>query len=330
MRDNKNWHERAYVATNGIKFECQRCCKCCYGEVILSYSDIVNIRKNDEKLMWAIIPTTSPRYPQQGEFYSIMHTSDPNEKGEKGYCAYLEDGACRVYSGRPMTCRTYPFSVELKKKMKKKRKLHRHVPVFFDPKKSMNYVVVFDPECPGIGKGSEVNLEQIASVELDNISKVTETYKTDLKNKINDLIYPEEMKRAIEEYKLGMKILVENRKVKTDTAEENLFIYVAYNPKDIIEEDAKKLVTHAIGIWNKGFPEISTIMIYYTFPVGSKNGLIEIYVGVIPLKSDSVTPMDLEVVFSALMVSEELRKKSKTKVGFANVRFENGQWITPN
>ena len=330
MRDNKNWHERAYVATNGIKFECQRCCKCCYGEVILSYSDIVNIRKNDEKLMWAIIPTTSPRYPQQGEFYSIMHTSDPNEKGEKGYCAYLEDGACRVYSGRPMTCRTYPFSVELKKKMKEKRKLHRHSPVFFDPKKSRDYVVVFDPECPGIGKGSEVNLEQIASVELDNISKVTETYKTDLKNKINDLIYPEEMKRAIEEYELGMKILTENRKVKTDTAEENLFIHVAYNPKDIIEEDAKKLVIHAIGIWNKGFPEISTIMIYYTFPVGNKNGLIKIYVGVIPLKSDSVTPMDLEAVFSALMVSEELRKKSKTKVGFANVRFENGQWITPN
>jgi hypothetical protein len=127
-----------------------------------------------------------------------------------------------------------------------------------------------------------------------------------------------------------MKILTEKRKVKTHTTEENLFIHIAYNPKDVIEEDAKKLVTQAIGIWNNSFPEISTFIMYYTFPAGSANGLIKIYVGVLPLKSDSVTPMDLEEVFSALLISEQLRKKSKTKIGFATVRFENGQWITPN
>ena len=329
MRDHKNWHERAHVATKGIRFECQRCCKCCYGEIILSYSDIENIRKNDGKFMWAITPTTSSRYPHQGEFYTIVHTAHPNEKGKKGLCAYLEDNACQIYSERPMTCRTYPFSVELKKKMKEKRRLHRHSPVFIDPNNSKKYVVVFDPECPGIGKGSEVNLEKIASAELDNISKVSETYKTELKNKIKDLICPEEVKKEIEEYEAGMKLLTENRKVKTDMAEKDLFIHVVYNPKDINKEDAKKLVTHAIHIWRTGFPETSTIMIYYTFPVGGKNGLIKIYVGVMPLKSDSITPNDLEAVFSALMVSEELRKKSKTKVGFANVRFENGRWITP-
>ena len=276
------------MATKGIKFECQRCCKCCQWEVMLSYSDIENIKKNDKKMMWAIIPTTSPRYPQHEEIYSIMHTSDPNEKGGKSHCGFLEGKTCRVYSARPMTCRTYPFSVELKKKMKQKRKLPKYSPVFFGPE-SKGYVVVFDPDCPGIGKGSEVDLDQIASLELENISKVGETYKTDLKNKINDLICSEEQKKAITEYELGMKLLTENRKVKTHTKEENLFIHIAYNPEDTMEEDAKKLITHAVGIWNDSYPEFKTIIVYYTFPAGSANGLIKIYVGVLPLRSDSVT-----------------------------------------
>jgi Fe-S-cluster containining protein len=326
-----NWHERARVATNGIRFECQRCCKCCYGEVILSYWDVETILKNNQKMAWAIIPTTSPRYPQQGEFFSIMHTGHPSKIGEKGLCAYLEDNACRAYSGRPITCQTYPFSVEMKNKMKEKRKLPKRAPVFLDPKNSKGYVVVYDPECPGVGKGLEVNLDQIASLEFDNIAKVTETYTTELKNQINDLICSKEEKEEFEKYATAMTVFTDNRKIKdNNNVEQDVFIHISYNPKDTTEEDARKLSTNTLGLWKNNFPAANSMFINYTFPVGTTYGLISIYVGTIPIKHDLVTRDDLEQVFSALLISEELQKKSKTSVGFANVLFENGQWVTPS
>jgi Fe-S-cluster containining protein len=259
-----------------------------------------------------------------------MHTSDTCKPGEKGLCAYLENNACRVYLGRPITCQTYPFSVEMKKKMKENRKLPKQTPVFLNPKNSKGYVVVFDPECPGIGKGLEVNLEQIASLEFDNIAKVTETYTTELKNKINDLLYSKEQKEGFENYSRAMKVFTENRKIKDNNIEQDVFIHVSYNPKDTTEDDARKLSTHTLGLWKHSFPAINSVFIYYTFPVGTAHGLISIYVGTIPIKNDLVTSDDLEEVFSALLTSEQLQKTSKTSVGFANVLFENGQWVTPS
>lgn len=335
MKPSVNWHDHCHVATQGISFECQRCCKCCYLEVTLSYGDIENIHKINGKSMWAIIPTMSPRYPQYGEFYTIMHTYDPQakergEKGDKGLCALLEDRICRVYPGRPITCQIYPFSIELKKKMKEKRKLPKHAPTFLDPSNSKAYVVVFDPECPGVGKGLEVNLEQIASLELENIRKLAETYNTNLREKIGDLLCSKEAKKTHEEFESNAKVFTEIKKFRIDEIDVDLFVHIAYNPKDTNEEDARNLASHTIGIWQKTFPEITHVMVYYAFPVGASAGLIKIYVGVVPLSKDLVTPSMIEGAFSTLMVSEDLRKKSKTSVGFASVRFENGQWITPS
>jgi Fe-S-cluster containining protein len=330
---DKNWHDHCRVATQGIKFQCQRCCKCCYAEVTLSYHDIENILRANEKLKWAIVPTKSPRYPEYGnlEPYTIIHTFDPNEKhnGDMGLCAFLENETCKVYSGRPITCQTYPFSVELKKKMKDKRKLPKHAPAFLDIDGSKAYVVVFDPECPGIGKGSEVNLEQIAKLELENIAKVAETYKTELKNKIQDLVYPQEMRDRHAAYESEMKALTISTKVMANNCERDLFAHIAFNPKDVSEEDAKKLSDHTIGMWKKTFLEIDQVIMYYSFTVKENFGLIKVYVGTQPLSNESVSPEMIENVFSTLMVSEELRKKSKTSIGFANVKFEDGKWLTP-
>lgn len=203
------WHARSKIATGEIKFKCQRCSKCCTGEVVLTYQDVERIIQKHPDLKAAILPTLSHRYPGLGWIFSIFHVGQPDKPG---VCFYLKDSTCTIYEERPLVCQIYPFSVELKRDMKKKMKVPKHAPVFRHPGTHLAYVVVYDPECSGIGKGDEVDLEKIALLEFQNIYQMIKTYKTELKEKIWSLLAKEQELRAADEYISRMKVIIQSGK----------------------------------------------------------------------------------------------------------------------
>jgi len=314
------------VATKGITFECQRCTKCCSGEVVLTYWDAERILKEHPDLKGVIIPTISPRYPDLGWIFSILHVQPP--KNGPGVCFYLNDNACTIYEARPLTCRIYPFSIELKKSIKKKQKVPKQTPVFREPMTHRAYVVVYDPECPGIGKGEKVDLERIASLEFQNLFQLQKTYKTNLKDKISDLLVKERELKASEDYISGMKVIIQSGKiVKWKGKNVPLQIVIGYNPKDIGEDAAKRILDLAYYDWSTSFPTAQGSFLLYNFSEKEEfpPKLVLVYVGCEPLK-EHLTIKEFNICFDALLISEEIREKTGTTLGIRRVSFKNGEW----
>jgi Fe-S-cluster containining protein len=61
-------------------------------------------------------------------------------KNQTGKCVFLNEDFCSVYALRPLVCRFYPF--ELK------------------PKERGGHLFSFTDECPGIGEGKRLTLEE--------------------------------------------------------------------------------------------------------------------------------------------------------------------------
>jgi uncharacterized protein len=92
--------------SGGLKFECQRCSRCCRhepGYVFLSKRDLSALRR-----------TTRTDEEDFLELYCrVVHiagTSRLSLKEKSNYdCIFWEDGECLVYGARPLQCRSYPF-----------------------------------------------------------------------------------------------------------------------------------------------------------------------------------------------------------------------------
>ena len=319
------WHARAKVATKGIRFECQRCSECCTGEVVLTYEDIERILQKYPDLKAAILPTLSHRYPGLGWIFSILHVGQPDRPG---VCFYLKEKICTIYDARPLVCRIYPFSVELKRDMKKKTKVPKHAPVFRHPSTHLAYVTVYDPECRGIGKGEEVNLEKVAFLEFQNIYQMVKTYKTELKDKIWNLLGKEQELRTADEYISGMKVITQfGKKAHWKGKDIPLQIVIGYNPKDVNENAAKQIVNLAYDDWNRNFPRYQGSFFLYNFSDQSEfpPKMILVYIGCEPLKERLIIK-ELEQCWFVLMASEKLREDTKITLGFRKVTFKDGEW----
>jgi Fe-S-cluster containining protein len=333
MENPGTWHEKAHVATQGIKFECQRCKKCCKLAVILSYWDIENIRRFDKSSASPIITTFNPNYNKHGEVFALLHMGSSEEFGKVGQCAYLNGNMCRVYPSRPFTCITYPFSVELKKKMKDKRKLPKHAPTFMDANTSRSFVVVFDPDCPGIGKGNEVNLQEIASLEFTNISNFIKTYSTELQTKIPELICNKEDSEAMAKYAEELKVISYSFKLKPFASEENelnLYVHFGFNPADVNEQEARQLVEATTAIWKQSYPKTQGVFVNYVI---SKEGempqkMLPVYIGLRHIK-ENIDGVELVKTFRLLYNLDEARTVTGTSVVALRVKLENGKWSSP-
>ena len=91
---------------NGLQFECTRCSDCCRhdpGYVFLSAEDINRLC---EALGLSIAELTEKylREIRIGGFRRVSLTEKENYD-----CIFWEDEGCRVYSHRPLQCKTYPF-----------------------------------------------------------------------------------------------------------------------------------------------------------------------------------------------------------------------------
>jgi Fe-S-cluster containining protein len=92
-----------------LRFSCTRCGQCCIAgdgyHVYLTGKEAESIR-NYLRLSCGWFRR---RYLQRLETGELTATSGPD-----GRCVFLQrDGRCRVYSVRPLQCRTYPFWPEV-------------------------------------------------------------------------------------------------------------------------------------------------------------------------------------------------------------------------
>jgi Fe-S-cluster containining protein len=137
----------------GIKFQCQRCSRCCAHteernrRILLSDLDLSRIEKNIGLKREEFAEPIQDSHP----FRFLMRMVD-------GKCIFLnEDKTCKIYEFRPLICRCFPFWIERKGNL-------------FEFKAS--------PDCPGIGKGNVLGEAFFRSL----LSQAVEVYqKTDKK-----------------------------------------------------------------------------------------------------------------------------------------------------
>lgn len=127
-----NWWEE-----NKIKFECQGSGKCCtshgeYGFVFMTIED----RRRMAKVLGLATQVFTKKYCEKksGVFHLIERKGEPD-------CLFLKNKRCTVYEGRPTQCRTWPFWPEVMNA----KTWNKEVKAF----------------CPGVGKGTVVNLKKI-------------------------------------------------------------------------------------------------------------------------------------------------------------------------
>ena len=108
-----------------VKFNCIRCTRCCRERKILLLPEDV------ERLARATgLSVRDFAVPVEG-----LEPYKYRLKKPDGACIFLKGDKCTVYSYRPSACRFYPFVLF-------------HI--------GMSYVFIIAGECPGLGKGPEL------------------------------------------------------------------------------------------------------------------------------------------------------------------------------
>ena len=115
-----------------VRFECSRCALCC-GDTETKRRMILLLKSEVERISQITSKKFSEfAYRKEGVkpyTYIMRKTSD-------GKCVFLKDNLCTIYGIRPLICRFYPFRLDFQENKK--------------------YVFDYTNECPGIGKGPQL------------------------------------------------------------------------------------------------------------------------------------------------------------------------------
>lgn len=119
-----------------VRFQCTRCTKCC-GDTPTKTRHIIMIdveaRRICEATLQSIVTFAHRIEGRTPYVYEIR-------KNQTGKCVFLNKDSCTVYALRPLVCRFYPFKLK--------------------PRKRGGHLFSFTNECPGIGKGKRLTLEE--------------------------------------------------------------------------------------------------------------------------------------------------------------------------
>jgi Fe-S-cluster containining protein len=119
-----------------VHFQCTRCTKCC-GDTPTKTRHIIMIEVEARKIGEATLqPIVAFAHRIEGRTPYVYQM----RKNQTGKCLFLNEDSCTIYALRPLVCRFYPF--ELK------------------PRKKGGLVFSFTDECPGIGEGKRLALEE--------------------------------------------------------------------------------------------------------------------------------------------------------------------------
>jgi Fe-S-cluster containining protein len=130
-------YRKPFYQRQALHFECTRCGVCCTGGA----DEYVFLEPDDVPVLAAELGLSLPGFRRR----YLMRTDEGDlvlRMRDDGACVLLAaDGTCRVYRGRPLQCRTYPFWPELVETAKAWQRESRR--------------------CEGIGQGARVPLELI-------------------------------------------------------------------------------------------------------------------------------------------------------------------------
>lgn len=134
-------------ATNATLFGCTRCSRCCSLDVMLSNEEMERLGEDVDR-RWR---TTR----------KVMGASDP-------VCCLLKGNSCTIYGSRPKLCQVYPFlAVPVNDLEAIKVPTPESAIRISDQGES--YVIIYDENCPGIGKGSACNWPEVVSITKSHI-----------------------------------------------------------------------------------------------------------------------------------------------------------------
>jgi Fe-S-cluster containining protein len=130
-----------------IRFECQRCARCC-GDTQERERNILMLEREVEQI--SEITNLKPE-----EFSTPASSADPYQytmRKQDGKCIFLKGADCHIYSHRPLLCRFYPFW------------LKQHSADSFEFKVSN--------ECPGVGLGKVIEEENFMVMLAEALNRI--------------------------------------------------------------------------------------------------------------------------------------------------------------
>lgn len=128
--------QRSYFFDDGLCFECTQCGACCVGDAGTIY-----VSAEETTAVAAHLEISRNRfindylYPYK-DSYSIREDADSR-------CLFFDQG-CRIYSVRPLQCRTFPF--------------------WFSNLRSENRWYRIAAQCPGVGQGRRYSRHDILQI----------------------------------------------------------------------------------------------------------------------------------------------------------------------
>lgn len=132
--DKKKWY------SDGVRFECMQCGKCCdeHGD----YSYVYLVKPDIESISRYLGLSTGDfleKYCTQKDGVTFL-------KMDESQCPFFENGGCTVYRARPVQCATWPFWMGNL------------------VKETWDEDVL--PLCPGIGRGALYTKEEIETIAV--------------------------------------------------------------------------------------------------------------------------------------------------------------------
>ncbi|MEM2126358.1 MAG: YkgJ family cysteine cluster protein [Candidatus Methanosuratincola sp.] len=144
--------------TNSTKFRCVRCTRCCSLDVMLSPQEICRLGASADK-GW--------------------RTTKKSFRGGRLVCSLLEGDSCTIYRERPILCRVFPFIAIPESEFSETGFEVDPEAIRVSTAETEQYVIVYDPECPGIGEGAPPNPKEILDLTIRHLAEMSETGSTE-------------------------------------------------------------------------------------------------------------------------------------------------------
>lgn len=157
----KNIHEDLSLVKRGTTFSCLRCGRCCKFEVVISESELKIIEEKYPEKINEVERIRKYNQISRG-LYSLLFSTEKCSE-----CIFLKNNLCTIHNYKPALCKLYPFFPLPLNVFSSLYTLNLKDLIVLESKKNgKRYVISYDKNCPGIGKGSfEPNWSYLADLQ---------------------------------------------------------------------------------------------------------------------------------------------------------------------
>jgi len=160
-KDLKSIEDDSCIARLDTTFKCQRCAECCEYEIFPTEQDIMRLASFSPRCRSLV------QYDETRNVYSTLKTESQGHTRE-ARCTFLDGKNCAIYAARPSICRAYPFFPIAERDLDSLRiTFPADAVCVLDSTTKIKYLVFYDPECPGIGKGGLVDWNNVVQLSFE-------------------------------------------------------------------------------------------------------------------------------------------------------------------